>query len=157
MQSVICPKIQIKTDRERSVLILLIESAVSEQSDGIAAFVASVLRAEFTQDTNPRQQQVRRPALKRKDPNFLFGSLGGDEGIRKERSDGIAAFVASVLRAEFTQDTNPRQQKVRRPALKRKDPNFLFGSFGGDEGIRTPDLCVANASLYQLSHAPTHD
>ena len=26
--------------------------------------------------------------------------------------------------------------------------------FGGDEGIRTPDLCVANASLYQLSHAP---
>lgn len=103
MQSVICPKIQIKTDRERSVLILLIESAVSE------------------------------------------------------RSDGIAAFVASVLRAEFTQGANPRQQKVRRPALKRKDPNFLFGSFGGDEGIRTPDLCVANASLYQLSHAPTRD
>ena len=28
--------------------------------------------------------------------------------------------------------------------------------FGGDEGIRTPGLCVANASLYQLSHAPMH-
>ena len=26
--------------------------------------------------------------------------------------------------------------------------------FGGDEGTRTPDLCVANASLYHLSHAP---
>ena len=25
---------------------------------------------------------------------------------------------------------------------------------GGDKGIRTPGLCVANASLYQLSHAP---
>ena len=27
--------------------------------------------------------------------------------------------------------------------------------FGGDEGTRTPGLCVANASLYQLSHIPT--
>ena len=26
--------------------------------------------------------------------------------------------------------------------------------YGGDEGIRTPGLCVANASLYQLSHTP---
>ncbi len=36
--------------------------------------------------------------------------------------------------------------------------NRVFGlSFnGGDEGIRTPGLCVANASLYQLSHAPMH-
>ena len=25
---------------------------------------------------------------------------------------------------------------------------------GGDKGTRTPDLCVANASLYQLSHIP---
>lgn len=25
---------------------------------------------------------------------------------------------------------------------------------GGDKGIRTPGLCVANASLYQLSHTP---
>lgn len=26
--------------------------------------------------------------------------------------------------------------------------------YGGDKGIRTPGLCVANASLYQLSHTP---
>ncbi len=26
--------------------------------------------------------------------------------------------------------------------------------FGGDEGDRTLDLCVANAALSQLSHAP---
>ena len=28
--------------------------------------------------------------------------------------------------------------------------------FGGDKGIRTPGLYVANVSLYQLSHAPKH-
>ena len=26
--------------------------------------------------------------------------------------------------------------------------------FGGAEGIRTPDLCIANATLYQLSYSP---
>ena len=30
-----------------------------------------------------------------------------------------------------------------------------YPRFGGDKGIRTPDLCVANASLYQLSHIPS--
>ena len=30
-----------------------------------------------------------------------------------------------------------------------------FAGFGGDKEIRTPDLCIANASLYQLSHIPT--
>lgn len=27
---------------------------------------------------------------------------------------------------------------------------------GGDKGIRTPDLRIANATLYQLSHIPTN-
>lgn len=27
--------------------------------------------------------------------------------------------------------------------------------FGGDEGDRTPDLCIANAALSQLSYTPT--
>lgn len=27
--------------------------------------------------------------------------------------------------------------------------------FGGDEGDRTPDLCIANAALSQLSYPPT--
>ena len=26
--------------------------------------------------------------------------------------------------------------------------------FGGDEGDRTPDLCIANAALSQLSYTP---
>jgi hypothetical protein len=29
-----------------------------------------------------------------------------------------------------------------------------FGSFGGDEGDRTPDLCNAIAALSQLSYVP---
>ncbi len=28
---------------------------------------------------------------------------------------------------------------------------------GGAEGARTPDLCVANAPLSQLSYSPTED
>lgn len=47
-------------------------------------------------------------------------------------------------------------------AIKRKSPlhlNRLFCGFvlrtsGGDSGTRTHDLCVANASLYQLSYIP---
>ena len=29
------------------------------------------------------------------------------------------------------------------------------GAVGGDEGTRTPDLCDANAALFQLSYIPT--
>ena len=29
-----------------------------------------------------------------------------------------------------------------------------FGIFGGDGGVRTHDLCVANAALSQLSYTP---
>ena len=30
----------------------------------------------------------------------------------------------------------------------------IFLKIGGDKGIRTPDLRIANASLYQLSYIP---
>jgi hypothetical protein len=30
----------------------------------------------------------------------------------------------------------------------------LKGSRNGGKGSRTPDLCIANATLYQLSYAP---
>ena len=46
---------------------------------------------------------------------------------------------------------------VLTPYLHRNKNGRLFASRfcgGGDKGIRTPDLCVANASLYQLSHIP---
>lgn len=31
----------------------------------------------------------------------------------------------------------------------------MYDIFGGDKGIRTPGLRIANATLYQLSHIPT--
>ncbi len=54
--------------------------------------------------------------------------------------------------------------KAKKDHINKINPNhsrvmitpYRFGLFllGGDKGIRTPDLCVANASLYQLSHIP---
>lgn len=32
----------------------------------------------------------------------------------------------------------------------------MYDIFGGDKGIRTPGLRIANATLYQLSHIPTN-
>ncbi len=46
-------------------------------------------------------------------------------------------------------------------SLEKKKANsvfiseFVFFICGGAKGTRTPDLCVANASLYQLSYNPT--
>ena len=40
---------------------------------------------------------------------------------------------------------------------QKKNAINLRSFFGGDNEIRTRDLCVANASLYQLSHTPTGD
>ena len=37
----------------------------------------------------------------------------------------------------------------------RMDENIGGLVFGGDEGDRTPDLCIANAALSQLSYTPT--
>ena len=33
---------------------------------------------------------------------------------------------------------------------------YFFMQIGGDEGDRTPDLLVANQTLYQLSYVPDH-
>ena len=48
------------------------------------------------------------------------------------------------------------KEKGCRVEKKNRQTSFrnLSVHLGGDEGSRTPDLCVANASLYQLSHAP---
>lgn len=47
------------------------------------------------------------------------------------------------------------QIALSRKKKKQTKPGSILFAFGGDEGTRTPDLCVANASLYHLSHAPT--
>ena len=38
---------------------------------------------------------------------------------------------------------------------KKRRKIGVFWCFGGDKGIRTPGLRIANATLYQLSHTPT--
>ena len=38
---------------------------------------------------------------------------------------------------------------------KRQNRNQRFCRYSGDDGIRTRDLCVANATLSQLSYVPT--
>ena len=43
-----------------------------------------------------------------------------------------------------------RKRHTRRSFIR----SFCVCLCGGDKGIRTPDLCIANASLYQLSHIP---
>jgi hypothetical protein len=40
------------------------------------------------------------------------------------------------------------------PRLQRKRPTSRVGLFCGAEGDRTPDLCIANAALSQLSYGP---
>lgn len=34
--------------------------------------------------------------------------------------------------------------------------SFEADKFGGEEENRTPDLCIANAALYQLSYFPMY-
>ena len=59
--------------------------------------------------------------------------------VRKERSDGIARFGTSVLRAEVTQVTKPRQPRVRITPQERGKHRFWSVLFvGGSGGIRTP-------------------
>lgn len=45
-----------------------------------------------------------------------------------------------------------KQGKIKNPRMFEYIGGFLFG---GDEGDRTPDLCIANAALSQLSYTPT--
>ena len=40
----------------------------------------------------------------------------------------------------------------------KKAPGLVPGAFGGGaEGIRTPDLLIANETRYQLRHSPEND
>ena len=41
-----------------------------------------------------------------------------------------------------------------RPSRHQKSLGFTEVSDGGDKGIRTPDLLIANETLYQLSYIP---
>lgn len=43
-----------------------------------------------------------------------------------------------------------------RTKIKQAEQGSTCVLCGGDKGIRTPDLRIANATLYQLSHIPTN-
>ena len=66
----------------------------------------------------------------------------------------------TVLRLAFAERiAYARNQAVRTPeyAFPFKALAGIFGGWkanGGAEGIRTPDLCIANAALSQLSYSP---
>ncbi len=44
---------------------------------------------------------------------------------------------------------------IQKTRTRSNFPGAYFSFCGGAKGTRTPDLCVANASLYQLSYNPT--
>ena len=80
-----------------------------------------------------------------------FGFFGGDEGVRRHR----VAVIAKRQPVGVSRQSLPCNEIARNHLVENKKAKAdSFGFFGGDEGIRTPDLCIANASLYQLSHAP---
>ncbi len=45
-----------------------------------------------------------------------------------------------------------KQKAVKKPSATQRTPRRVF--FGGPKGIRTLDLCIANAALSQLSYRP---
>ena len=76
---------------------------------------------------------------RRVSPDGVGGSPHGSAGRRKTPASPLGASSRGFG------EIRDLQQKKRTSFDVR---------FGGDEGTRTPDLCVANASLYHLSHAP---
>ena len=72
-----------------------------------------------------------------------------------ERKGFLRSFVKRI-------EVNKTEVKIRYklPALQKETPNkedevLPIDTLGGDRGIRTPDLCDANAALSQLSYIPT--
>lgn len=59
--------------------------------------------------------------------------------------------IVSQIAMDTSSEAKRDKQKTGGPLEKAA---LLFESAGGDEGSRTLDLCVANASLCQLSYIP---
>ena len=104
---------------------------------------------------------------KKTNPSVRISFFGGDKGIRSGalalrqalRKRSLLAFRTRLSRlGGSTIHRIVALPPVRIPKFfSIKQKTTVFGCFlfnGGDKGIRTPGLCVANASLYQLSHAP---
>jgi site-specific DNA recombinase len=65
-----------------------------------------------------------------------------------------------VKRITIERDTARIQYRLPMPSENQKKEQseevLPIIPFGGDRGIRTPDLCDANAALSQLSYIPVH-
>ena len=47
-----------------------------------------------------------------------------------------------------------RRIRLNEKTASQERPNSIQKLNGGAEGVRTPDLCIANAALSQLSYSP---
>lgn len=100
-------------------------------------------------------------------------SFAGSQGIGSGAGTGPSKPAAPDSGRPQIRWNGPRRQPVRQllpvqqgpPARSRvparssiladREDARSAGSSGGVEGSRTPDLCIANASLSQLSYGPT--
>ena len=76
-----------------------------------------------------------------------------EEADLTERKAFIRSFVEQI---EIDKEQVKLQYKLPLPMDGRisKSEVLPIATFGGDRGIRTPDLCDANAALSQLSYIP---
>ena len=78
------------------------------------------------------------------------------ESTFEEKADLVAKLGIKILPSE---DLGSRKISCRLNLVKenkeREQASFAKVTFGGDRGIRTPDLCDANAALSLLSYIPT--
>ena len=73
---------------------------------------------------------------------------------KRKRSGALRHFVLTLAEHKGDARTRSNKKGVRLCTSFGCDLNEV-AAYGGDNGIRTRDLCVANASLYHLSHIPT--
>ena len=77
---------------------------------------------------------------------ILLRRIGGGMGIiaAAPRSAGLASLVVCAIALAVELRSHPRILFL-----------ILLRRIGGGMGIRTPDLLIANETLYQLSYTPT--
>ena len=95
----------------------------------------------------------------------LIESVGADLGM------GVRPLWSSIHGFNSYTETYTKETRKRSNGYGQMDARFFLENqgkiknprtytdvcgldFGGDEGDRTPDLCIANAALSQLSYTP---
>ncbi len=73
--------------------------------------------------------------------------------------EGVSLIAKLGIKVLPTEDLKSRKIFYRLNLAEvneeREQDGFAKMTFGGDRGIRTPDLCDANAALSLLSYIPT--